>query len=186
MSACARHHPHQWYIRQKNSSLKVIYNIVKTNPSPVARWYPEKFYVLLNYPWEFASLTPTRLRKWQLCLVFKLSVANFRVPAWWHHQMVTFSALLTLCAGKSPLIKARRGALMFSLIWAWINGWVNNREAGDLRRQRAHHDLTVMHTLSLLYWIVLGHQQAQCWLQSYICFSHRFGVHHWFVCNVIG
>ena len=27
-----------------------------------------------------------------------------------------------------------RGALMFSLIWVWINGWVNNREAGDLRR----------------------------------------------------
>ena len=26
------------------------------------------------------------------------------------------------------------GALMFSLICVWINGWVNNREAGDLRR----------------------------------------------------
>ena len=29
-----------------------------------------------------------------------------------------------------------RGALMFSLICVWINGWVNNREAGDLRRHR--------------------------------------------------
>ena len=27
-----------------------------------------------------------------------------------------------------------RGALMFSLICAWITDWVNNREAGDLRR----------------------------------------------------
>ena len=27
-----------------------------------------------------------------------------------------------------------RGALMFSLINAWINDWVNNREASDLRR----------------------------------------------------
>ena len=35
-----------------------------------------------------------------------------------------------------------RGALMFSLIW--INGWINNREAGDLRRYRAHYDVTVM------------------------------------------
>ena len=35
-------------------------------------------------------------------------------------------------------------ALMFSLICAWINGWVNNREAGDLRRHRAHYDLTIM------------------------------------------
>ena len=35
-------------------------------------------------------------------------------------------------------------ALMFSLICAWINGWVNNRETGDLRRHRAHYDVSVM------------------------------------------
>ena len=33
---------------------------------------------------------------------------------------------------------------MFSLICVWINGWVNNREAGDLRRYRAHYDVIVM------------------------------------------
>ena len=33
---------------------------------------------------------------------------------------------------------------MFSLICIWINGWVNNRETGDLRRYRAHYDVTVM------------------------------------------
>ena len=32
-----------------------------------------------------------------------------------------------------------RGALMFCLICDWINSWVNNREAADLRRHRAHH-----------------------------------------------
>ena len=37
-----------------------------------------------------------------------------------------------------------RGALMFSLIYAWINVWVNNREAGDLRRQHGHYDVIVM------------------------------------------
>ena len=36
------------------------------------------------------------------------------------------------------------GALMFSLICAWINGWINNREAGDLRSHRAHYDVIVM------------------------------------------
>ena len=35
-------------------------------------------------------------------------------------------------------------ALMFSSIRAWTNGWVNNREAGDLRRNRAHYDVTAM------------------------------------------
>ena len=37
-----------------------------------------------------------------------------------------------------------RGALMFSLICVSINGWENNREAGDLRRYRAHYGVTVM------------------------------------------
>ena len=36
------------------------------------------------------------------------------------------------------------GALMFSFICVWINGWVHNREAGDLRGYRAHYDVTVM------------------------------------------
>ena len=35
-------------------------------------------------------------------------------------------------------------ALMFSLICAWINGWVNNREACDLRHHRAHYAVTTM------------------------------------------
>ena len=33
---------------------------------------------------------------------------------------------------------------MFTLICARINGWVNNREADDLRRYRAHYDVIVM------------------------------------------
>ena len=34
--------------------------------------------------------------------------------------------------------------LMLSLICAWINGWMNNREAGYLTRHRVHYDITVM------------------------------------------
>ena len=64
--------------------------------------------------------------------------------------METFSALLALCAGNSPVPvnsphKGQwRGALMFSLICVWINGWINNREAGDLRRYGGHYDAIVM------------------------------------------
>ena len=36
------------------------------------------------------------------------------------------------------------GALMFSLICARINSWVNNREAGDLRHQRGNYDVIVV------------------------------------------
>ena len=49
---------------------------------------------------------------------------------------------------RSPVNSPRkgqwRGALMFSLICACINGWINNRKAGDLRRHRAHYDVIVM------------------------------------------
>ena len=38
-----------------------------------------------------------------------------------------------------------RGALRFSLICVWINGWANNHEAGDLRR---YDDITVMRVVA--------------------------------------
>ena len=56
-----------------------------------------------------------------------------------------FSALLALCVGNSPIKGQWRGALIFSLICAWMNDWVNDREAGDLERHRGHYDVTVMH-----------------------------------------
>ena len=64
--------------------------------------------------------------------------------------METFSALLALCAGKSPVTGEfpAQGPVKrdfdVSLICAWINGLVNNRDAGDLRRYRAHYDIDVI------------------------------------------
>ena len=78
---------------------------------------------------------------------YELSVTT---KSWWRHQMETFSALPAIFAGnhRSPVNSPHkgqwRGALMFSLICVLINDWVNNREAGDLRRYRAHNDVTVM------------------------------------------
>ena len=69
--------------------------------------------------------------------------------SWWRHQMEAFFALLTLCTGNSPAIgefpTQRPVTRSFDvLICAWINGSVNNREASDLRRRRAHYDVIVM------------------------------------------
>ena len=64
--------------------------------------------------------------------------------------METFSALLTICAENSPVpgeFPAQRSATRsFDVLFicVWINGWVNNREVGDLRRHRAHCDVIVM------------------------------------------
>ena len=44
-----------------------------------------------------------------------------------------------------PRTKASDAELWcFSLICAWINDWVNNREAGDLKRHLGHYDVMVM------------------------------------------
>ena len=70
------------------------------------------------------------------------------INTWWRHQMETISTLLAICAGNSLVpgeFPAQRPVtLMFSLICVWINGWVNNRDAGDLRSYRVHYDVTVM------------------------------------------
>ena len=52
-----------------------------------------------------------------------------------------------------------RGALMFYLLCALLNNWVNNREAGDLRRHRANYDVIVT-----------------TWP---IWFTHKIGNNHW-------
>ena len=56
---------------------------------------------------------------------------------------------------RSPVNSPHKGqwrrALMFSLICAWIEGSVKNREAGDLRCHCAHYDVIVMrHTCQIL------------------------------------
>ena len=83
---------------------------------------------------------------------FLHSIFDIFTHACWRHQMETFSALLAILRGihRSPVNSPHkgqwRGALMFSLICVWINGWVNNHKAGDLIRYRAHYDVIVMST----------------------------------------
>ena len=78
------------------------------------------------------------------------------VNAQWRYQMEIFPALLAIVRGKhrtpvnSPHKGQCRGAVMFSLICPWINGWVNNREAGDLRRHGTHYDVTVIELMFVL------------------------------------
>ena len=62
--------------------------------------------------------------------------------------METFLALQALCAGNSPVtgeFPAQRPVTRsFDVFCAWMNGWVNNGEAGDFRRHHAHYDVTAI------------------------------------------
>ena len=89
---------------------------------------------------------------------------------WWRHQMEAFPRYWPFVRGihwflvNSPYKGQWRGALMFTLICSWINGWVNNREAGDLRCHHAHYDI-IVRFLGISGGA--GYQPSAIWL--YIC-----------------
>ena len=120
------------------------------------------------------------------------------------HQMETFSALLAFCAGNSPVNSPHkgqwRGASMFSSICAWINGWVNNSEASDLRCHHTHYDIIVMvpvETFSRLYghdttredldlgcymymYNVYGVTRPQ-WIKTHSTWMYKILMRHWVI-----
>ena len=73
-----------------------------------------------------------------------------------------------------------RGALIFSLICVWINSWVNNREAGDLRRHRSHYDVNVM-----VYVGIISCRSAKCpvalWTWRYPFFAIHIYIYIWLI-----
>ena len=61
--------------------------------------------------------------------------------------METFSALLAICAGNSPVsgeFPAQRPVTQSFDVFFDVRVWVNTREAGHLRRYRIHYDVIVM------------------------------------------
>ena len=61
-----------------------------------------------------------------------------------------------------------RGASMFSLICDWTNSWVNNGDAGDLRRHHSHYDVTVIRCVYYagIPWLTVN--------QTVIDFNHTY------------
>ena len=65
-----------------------------------------------------------------------------------------------------------RGALTFSLICAWIKDWVNNREAGDLTRHRAHYEAILMVSCKSEQIAVISHDWHSVSLASRLFHQH--------------
>ena len=101
--------------------------------------------------WKCIFIGPSMVGAEETCDYHIYGITQNWPDPWWCHQMETFSALLALGMGNSPVTGefpsqwlVARNFQMFSLICAWTNGWVNNQDAGDLRRHRDHYDVTVM------------------------------------------
>ena len=69
-----------------------------------------------------------------------------------------------------------------ALICVWINGWVSNREAGDLRHYRAHYDVTMMHSVrpNCLYFEWM-YGQTKTWKELTVAL---FGI-NWSSCSLV-
>ena len=81
---------------------------------------------------------------------------------WWRHQMATFAALLAPCEGNSPVTGKFPSQRPVKRSFIFLSApWINNREAGDLRRHRAHYDVIVMNELS-----PVAHIQQFCYLHN--------------------
>ena len=87
-----------------------------------------------------------------------------------------------------PLTKASDAELWcFFFICAWANGWINNRDAGDLIRHRAHYGVTVMfmYMTPLLYVyqkgrIPLHRDMIKLSLRPGDVYMRQWIKHHWF------
>ena len=77
-----------------------------------------------------------------------------------------------LVTGGSPYKGQRRWALVFSLIRAWTNGWVNNRDTGDPRRHHSHYDVTLMGYWGYRLW------NPQLWTNALWSISRHWSLGH--------
>ena len=119
-------------------------DVIMTCPGPLHGWYQQVWVACMN------KLSDPNLSNQ---LKSYASESSWQIMSYLYQctngDMMTSSSGNILCvtdlfAGNSPHKGQWRGALMFSLICAWINDWVNNREACNLRRHGAHYDVFVM------------------------------------------
>ena len=100
-----------------------------------------------------------------------------------HDDVIRWKHFPRYCAGNSPVpgeFPAQRPVTRsFDVFFDRITGWVNNGEAGDLRRHRAHYDVIVM-----CFACAHGAVVSQCYLNSLA--PERFEWNfRWVICKLI-
>ena len=122
--------------KTKHFYLGLWYSILMQRPwyTPITQGYRSCFYIWDRFSWSYHN---------DDCVFQTMFIRAQSIM-----MTSSSSALLALCAGNSPVNSLHkgqwRGSLMFSLICARTNGWVNHRYAGDLRRHLGHYDVIVM------------------------------------------
>ena len=138
---CGEFIDHRWILRTKASDAE-LYNEVAGD----LRRHRAHYDVIVMNDW----IWPTRITMWIVSARRQYAIQSLPTN---HDDVIIckhFPRYLPFVRGihrypvNSPHTGQWHGALMFSLICVWINDWVNNREASDLRRYRTHYDVILM------------------------------------------
>ena len=117
-----------------------------------------------NYRLDVTGIIPTLLWDYNLHTATTLTLMWLAQMRYAVHQIHQRSGFIKMTSSNGNLVRVTgplRGEFtgnrwipltkasdveLWCFLWSgpWINGWVNNREAGDLRRNHAHYDVTVM------------------------------------------
>ena len=125
--------------------------------------------------------------EWSVVVLGLLSLHD-DVIRWEHFKRHwPFARGIPRSPANSPHKSQRRGVFMFSLICLTTNCWVNNRNAGDLTRHRAHYDVTVMIFAAIMRHggcntsviIACGRAQMQVPFSIYCPRPHGIGLSQW-------
>ena len=104
----------------------------------------KRCFISFTAPWRFCHW---EVVNWIILLMWIFLLLGRHMMTSWNGNI--FRVTGHLCGeftgpGESPAQRPVTQNFLFSLICAWIKGWVNNRKAGDLRRYRVHYDVIIM------------------------------------------
>ena len=115
-----------------------------------------------------------------MCAVSSFLAAHDDVIKWKHFPRYwPFVRGIHRSPVNSPHKGQWRGTLVFSLICVWINGWVNNVQAGDLRRHRAHYDIN-SNVLERTPSLTLSTTEYMCTVSSFRTAYFQINRHYMF------
>ena len=146
----ARNYAHGWWFASFCQSLVPLDLLHKSHNAPVI--YP----TIYHFVTEMCTCVYISVTKW--CIVGYLfdalwdlwdgSIDSIHIHndvIKWKHFLCYWPFLQEFTSpGEFPTQRPVTRSFDFSLICAWINNWVNNREAGDLRHHRGHYEVNVM------------------------------------------
>ena len=148
MTECVEHNFHgRLYF---NTNINQMIDICSVKTPPNCQW--SKIHVYVSHMMYYSVYKKSWFQMKLLYFISSSSAIVHDDGIKWKHfpRYWQFVRWIHRSPVNSPHKGQWRWDLMFSLICAWINSWINNREAGVFRCHHAHYDVAIMDLNTLL------------------------------------